>query len=116
MAASTNLTPTERKLRARSAVNASWANTADRTARTAPATAAFLARFEREVDPLCELPPRERALRAESAKKAYFLALAYRASRAKTAKANEARAQVQDPAMASGQIRSKKGEPRNEGA
>ena len=60
MAASTNLTPTERKLRARSAVNASWANTADRTARTAPATTAFLARFEREVDPLCELPPKER--------------------------------------------------------
>jgi hypothetical protein len=111
MAASTNLTPAERKLRARSAVNASWANTADRATRTAPATAAFLARFEREVDPLCELPQKERALRAESAKKAYFLALAYRASRAKTAKADEARAQLQDPAMASVQIRSKKRGP-----
>ncbi len=111
MAASTNLTSSQRKLRAQVAVNASWANTVDRRARTAPATQAFLARFEREVDPLYELPARERARRAESAKKAYFLALAYKASRTKTAKANEARAQVQDPAMASVQIRRKKGAP-----
>lgn len=43
---------------------------------TAAATAAFLSRFEREVDPDGKLPPAERAKRAEHAKRAYFIALA----------------------------------------
>lgn len=42
---------------------------------TGPARKAFLARFEREVDPDGVLDPDERARRAEYAKKAYFLRL-----------------------------------------
>lgn len=43
---------------------------------TGPARRAFLARFEREVDPDNELEPAERARRAEHAKSAYFSRLA----------------------------------------
>lgn len=43
---------------------------------TAPARRAFLARFEREVDPDGKLAPEERARRAEHAKRAYFSRLA----------------------------------------
>jgi hypothetical protein len=39
---------------------------------------AFLARFEREVDPDGTLPIEERARRAECAKRAYFVALVMR--------------------------------------
>lgn len=42
---------------------------------TAPGRAAFMARFEREVDPEGRLDPDERARRAEHAKKAYFTRL-----------------------------------------
>ena len=42
---------------------------------SAPARAAFLARFDREVDPDGILPPAERARRAEYAKRAYMLRL-----------------------------------------
>lgn len=64
----------------------SWANTADRTARTAPAVRAAMARFEKQVDPDGVLPPEERAKRAASARKAYFtrLALKSHAARRKT--------------------------------
>ena len=48
----------------------------DAAAHTAPARAAFLARFEREVDPDGTRDPAERARRAEHARKAYFLRLA----------------------------------------
>jgi len=54
----------------------SWANTADRTARTRPAADAFIARFEREVDPDGRLDTVERLQRAVSAKNAYFQCLA----------------------------------------
>ena len=54
----------------------SWQNTADPTARTAPARAAFLDRFARQVDPDGVLSPADRARRAEHARKAYFLDLA----------------------------------------
>ena len=78
-----SLTPTERTLRARLAVETSWANTPDRTARTAAARKAALDRFEREVDPEGVLPPGERALRAEHARKAYFTRLALKSSQAR---------------------------------
>lgn len=58
----------------------SWSRTADRSARTRPARAAFLARFEREVDPDGTLSPAERARRAEHAKRAYMLRLARRSA------------------------------------
>lgn len=66
----------ERIIRARIAAHALHAKVSDPTAFTAPARAAFLSRFEREVDPEGVLDPKERARRAEHAKKAYFLKLA----------------------------------------
>ncbi len=65
-------------LRAKAAANESWARTRDRSGRTAPARAAALARFERQVDPDGLLSPQERASRAESARKAYMQRLAVR--------------------------------------
>lgn len=65
------------------AAEVSWARTSDRSARTRPARDAFLARFEREVDPNGELPERERRQRAEHAKRAYMLALAKRSAAAR---------------------------------
>jgi hypothetical protein len=70
----------DRVLRARIAAYQLHAQISDEAAHTTPARAAFLSRFEREVDPEGILDPQERARRAEHAKKAYFLKLA-RASR-----------------------------------
>jgi hypothetical protein len=50
---------------------------------TQPARDAFLARFEREVDPDGKLDPAERVRRAEHAKKAYFTRLALRSAQAR---------------------------------
>lgn len=50
---------------------------------TAPARRAFMARFEREVDPEGALTPKERARRADMARKAYFTRLAYRSAKAR---------------------------------
>ena len=74
----------DRVLRARMAAHLLHAQISDEAAHTAPARAAFLSRFEREVDPDGVLDPEERARRAEHAKKAYFikLALASRKARA----------------------------------
>src|SRR4051794_29606005 len=74
-----------RVLRARMAAHLLHAQISDEAEHTAPARAAFLSRFEREVDPGGVLDPIERARRAEHAKKAYFikLALASRNARAK---------------------------------
>jgi hypothetical protein len=52
--------------------------THDSTELTKPARAAFLARFEREVDPDGVLPPEERARRAEYAKRDYMTRLIMR--------------------------------------
>lgn len=81
------LTPAERTMRARKAVHVSWSRTADRAARTAPARAAMLAKFEREVDPDGVLHPDERAKRAESAKRAYYADLAMKSVRARRRRA-----------------------------
>jgi len=64
-----------KNMRARIAVEISWARTADRSARTRLTRQAFLKRFERQVDPDGKLPPEERALRAEHALRAYMLQL-----------------------------------------
>jgi hypothetical protein len=77
------LTPTQRSLRARVAAHASWANTSDRTARTAAARKAAWGRFEREVDPDGVLPADERALRAANARKAHFARMALLSARAR---------------------------------
>ena len=78
-----SLSPSERKLRAQIAAHTSWANTEDRTARTAAGTAALLGKFERQVDPDGTLDPSERARRAESARKAHFARLAFKSVQAR---------------------------------
>ncbi len=77
------LPPNERVLRARIASHRSWANTADRSARTAPGRKAALDKFEREVDPEGILNPAERATRVEHARKAYFTSLALKSAQAR---------------------------------
>ena len=75
-----------RALRARMAAPHQHPGNPDAAAHTAPARAAFLARFEREVDPDGVLDPRERARRAEHARKAYFLRLALASAHARGAR------------------------------
>lgn len=76
------LTPAQRVLRARMGAHAQHAKH-DPHETTAAARSAFLARFEREVDPDGILPPDERARRAEHALKAHMAGLALRSSRKK---------------------------------
>ena len=85
-----SLTPAQRSLRGRLAAATLWANTADPSARTAPARAAFLDRFERQVDPDGALTPEARARRAEHARKAHFARMALRSAKARRAKAGKA--------------------------
>jgi hypothetical protein len=66
------------------------AQISDEAEHTAPARAAFLSRFEREIDPDGVLDPEERARRAEHAKKAYFLKLALASRRARADKKKSA--------------------------
>ena len=65
----------------------SWANTENRSARTAPGRKRFLDKFEEQVDPAGELPPAERAKRAEFARKAYFGRLALKSAQARRSRA-----------------------------
>ena len=60
----------DRKLLGRIGGYKSWANTVDRSARTAPGRAAFMARFENCPDP-------------EAARKAYFALLALKSAQAR---------------------------------
>jgi hypothetical protein len=84
------LTAKQRERRARIAAHASWAKTADRKGRTAPATASFLARFEKQVDPLGVLDPETRTVMAMHARRAYMLQLAEKSAKArKRAKADK---------------------------
>ena len=71
-----SLTPTQRSQRARIAALARHSRT-DGHAATQPAREAFLARFERQVDPDNRLDPAERARRAEAAKREHFQRMAY---------------------------------------
>jgi hypothetical protein len=81
----------ERSLRARLAAYALHAQNDPRET-TANARAAFLARFDREVDPEGLLEPDERRRRAEQARRAYFARLSLAAVKARQAK-RPARAQ-----------------------
>ncbi|WP_222267407.1 hypothetical protein [Modestobacter marinus] len=81
----------DRALIARLAAHESWAKAANRSARTAPARAALVSKFEREVDPNGVLPPAERARRAEHARKAHFTRLALRSAQARRKVAEESR-------------------------
>ncbi len=75
------LTPAERALRARLAAHTMHAQHDGREI-TAAARAAFLARFEAEVDPDGSLSPEERRRRAEQARSAYFTRLAFMRAKA----------------------------------
>lgn len=83
MAASTNLTPAQRTLRASLAADAMWARCPDRAARMAPALRAARDRFEKAVDPDGVLAPEERAQRAASARSAHMKGLALKSARAR---------------------------------
>lgn len=91
--------PAERKLAAQIAAHESWANTPDRSKRTAKARAALMAKFEKQADPEGKLLPAERAKRAEHLRKAHFqrLALASAKSRriAKSAKNSAEKAETE---------------------
>lgn len=71
-----SLTASQRSQRARIAANARWSRS-DGHEGTQPAREAFLARFERQVDPDGLLSVQERARRAESAKREHFQRMAY---------------------------------------
>lgn len=75
------LSPTERTLRARAAAHALHARGGTSTS---AGTAAFMARFDREVDPEGQLDPAERARRADHARKSYMSKLALKASRSRS--------------------------------
>jgi hypothetical protein len=77
-----NLTPAERSLRAQLAVHTSWAQTVDRSARTAPARQAMLDKFEAEV-PAEVTDPAVRAQMAESAKRAHFARMALKSAQSR---------------------------------
>ena len=93
----------DRVLRARIAAHVLHAQISDEAEHTAPARAAFLSRFEREVDPEGALEPEERARRAEHAKKAYFLRLALASRKARANKAQSKKASRQQPEDEGGQ-------------
>jgi len=91
------LSPSQRTLRARMAAHALHAQGGTSTA---AGTAAFLAKFERQVDPDGILPPAERARRAEHARKAHMTGLALASSRARDARENAAKAGGSPPQTA----------------
>jgi hypothetical protein len=74
------LTAQQRSLRARAAA---YALHAQGGTSTAAATAANMARFERQVDPDGILAPDVRAKRAEQARRSYMSSLALKSSRAR---------------------------------
>jgi hypothetical protein len=78
------LTPSERTLRARLAAHTLHARGGTSTS---AGTAAFLAKFVREVDPDGTLPPEERARRAQHARQAHMARLALASCRARSRKA-----------------------------
>lgn len=75
------MTPAERSLRARAGAHALHAQGGTSTK---AGTTAFLARFERQVDPGGTLAPEERARRADHALKSHMAALSLKASRARS--------------------------------
>lgn len=77
------MTPAQRSLRARLAAYSMHAKY-DARETTRNARTAFLARFEREVDPDQQLPVEERRRRAEAARKAYFTRLALQSAKARS--------------------------------
>lgn len=86
MAASTNLTPEQRALRARIAANARWSRDRDRKGQARRGQAGLLARFEAQVDPDGTLPAAERRRLAENARAEHMARLSFLASKARARK------------------------------
>lgn len=94
-------TKSERRLAASIAANESWAQTPNRSARTAPGRAAMLAKFERLADPDGTLLPQERSRRAESLRKAHFQRLALKSAQSRRrAKESTAAAELAEGELA----------------
>lgn len=74
----------DRFLAASIASNTRWAHESNRSAATSNARAAFMRRFEDEVDPDRVLSSGERSRRVENAKRAYFARLALKSARARS--------------------------------
>lgn len=83
MAAARNLTPEQRRLRAKAAALARWSRE-DGQAQAIKAQNGLLAKFEREVDPEGVLTPAERRTRALRARRAHMASLALKSSRARS--------------------------------
>ncbi|RSM60500.1 hypothetical protein DMH03_17225 [Amycolatopsis sp. WAC 01376] len=83
MAASTNLTPKQRVLRAKIAANATWAREPDRVGRMEKVRNAAECRFEKLVDPDGILSPEERARRAANARRSHMQSLALKSAQAR---------------------------------
>ena len=86
MAASTNLSPEERSLRAKLAGLTSWGNTPDRTARSQHGRDAFRDSFNEKADPEHKLDPAERRKRGEALYKAHFARMALARAKARRQK------------------------------
>jgi hypothetical protein len=79
------LTPAQRSLHSRIAAAESWAATADRSARTAPARQALRDRFVRLArERFGDLPEAELVVRAEQLRKAHYARLAFKSSVARS--------------------------------
>jgi hypothetical protein len=84
----TGLTPEERTLRARMAVQKSWANTLDPSSRTAKARTAADARFEKQARELHPDATDEQIARvAEHLRQAHFSEMAFKSARTRRMKA-----------------------------
>ena len=77
-----SLTPEQRKMRAKIAALARWANE-DPQENARRGQAGLLKRFEKQVDPNGELPEAERLRRAEAARREHMTRLAFRSSKAR---------------------------------
>jgi len=74
------------------AAHESWAQTPNRTERTAPAREAAWKRFEALVDPDGKMTPKQRAKAAENARLAHFKRMALRSAAARAARKAAAKA------------------------
>jgi hypothetical protein len=73
----------ERRLISRQGAHTSWANTTDRTARTAPARRAWLDKIAATVDPDGVMDPATRAKAIESAVRAFYAAMSRKSQQAR---------------------------------
>jgi hypothetical protein len=87
VAASTNLTPEQRSLRAKLAANTRWSQDGDRKGAGKRAQAGLLAKFVDQVDPDRILPEDERTRRALAARRAHMQRLALASSKARAQRA-----------------------------